>query len=148
MNIIINSIDYSGSIVDGPGIRTVLFIQGCEQNCVACHNPATWDITKGKIILVEDLIRELRNNVTNKKLTVSGGEPLLQFLAVLELVRCLPDFNIALYTGYELQDVPDELFKHIKYIKVGRYIHEKRCTAVPYIGSTNQRFIEIGKGKQ
>ena len=148
MNIIINSIDYSGSIVDGPGIRTVLFIQGCKQNCTACHNPTACDITKGKIIVVEDLIRELRNNATNKKLTVSGGEPLLQFSAVLELVRCLPDYNIALYTGYELQDVPDEIFKHINYIKVGRYIQGKRCTTVPYIGSTNQRFIEISKGKR
>ena len=116
VNIIINSIDYSGSIVDGPGIRTVLFIQGCEQKCDGCHNPTTWDIAQGRIIPIEDLIRELRNNVTNKKLSISGGEPLLQHSAVLELIRNLPDFDIALYTGFELHEVPEKIFEYIKYL--------------------------------
>ncbi|MBN2488762.1 MAG: 4Fe-4S cluster-binding domain-containing protein [Methanosarcinaceae archaeon] len=148
MDIIINSIDYTGSIVDGPGIRTVLFIQGCNKKCDGCHNPNTWDIKNGRKIHIENLIRELRNNVINKKLTISGGEPLLQYPAVLELVKCLNDFNIALYTGFELEEVPTELFTYLNYIKVGKYVKERRCTTIPYIGSTNQSFINLNEEKQ
>ena len=142
--ILINCIDYTGSIVDGPGIRSVLFIQGCEQKCKGCHNPSTWDIEGGRTIYVENLICELRSNVINKKLTISGGEPLLQYSAIIELLKGLLDFDIALYTGFELTDVPDDILKHIKYIKVGKYIQEKHCTIIPYIGSTNQMFIVLG----
>ncbi len=143
MNIIIHSIDYSGSIVDGPGIRTVLFIQGCEQKCVGCHNPATWDIKKGKTIPVKDLISELRKNVLNRKLTISGGEPLLQYPAVLELVKGLTDFIIVLYTGLEFNEVPKDILKYLTYIKVGKYMSENHSTTISYSGSSNQRFIHL-----
>ena len=109
----LSSIDYRGEVVDGPGIRTVLFVQGCALRCLGCHNPSTWDISKGKAVDTEDVIKELRTNVSNKKLTISGGEPLLQYRAVLELVRALPDFDIALYTGFELENVPKDLFLSI-----------------------------------
>ena len=95
-DLIINSIDYQGSIVDGPGIRTVLYVQGCVKRCKGCHNPSTWDIKNGKSVDINSLASELRKKVTNKKITISGGEPLLQYDAVLELVKLLYDFNIAL----------------------------------------------------
>ena len=139
----INSIDYSGSIVDGPGIRVVLFVQGCKQMCEGCHNPDTWDFNAGKRVQVSELINELKCRCFNKKLTISGGEPLLQAPAILELIRELNDFNITLYTGYEFDEVPDELLKMLDYIKVGRYEKEKHCTTIDYIGSTNQRFINL-----
>ena len=129
--------------MDGPGLRTVLFVQGCEQKCLGCHNPNTWDIGKGRIIEIEDLINELRANISNKKLTISGGEPLLQYPAVLELVKGLPDFNLVLYTGFEFEEVPTELLGHLDYIKVGKYEESNRCTTVDYLGSTNQRFIPL-----
>ncbi|MHA2143120.1 MAG: 4Fe-4S single cluster domain-containing protein [Candidatus Thorarchaeota archaeon] len=143
MEITINSIDYSGSIVDGPGIRTVLFVQGCKQRCRDCHNPSTWDINAGKTVPVNELVSELQSKSKNRKLTISGGEPLLQVPAVLELVRALDDFNIVLYTGFEIEDVPKELLDHLDYIKVGSYDKEKHCTTVDYIGSMNQRFINL-----
>ena len=51
-SICINSIDFKGSICDGPGIRTVIYLQGCDFHCVGCHNPQTWDMNKGYIIPV------------------------------------------------------------------------------------------------
>ncbi|MGA2385259.1 MAG: 4Fe-4S single cluster domain-containing protein [Candidatus Bathyarchaeia archaeon] len=144
MKIVVNSIDYRGSTVDGPGIRTVLFVQGCELSCRGCHNPSTWDISNGKTIDTEQLIEELRTKSLNKKLTISGGEPLLQYQAVLELVRNLADFDIALYTGFELEQVPKEIMKYLRHIKVGKYLQEKRSTTIPYVGSSNQKFIELG----
>ena len=148
MNIMINSIDYKGSIVDGPGIRTVLYLQGCEQRCEGCHNPTTWDINKGKSVSVTELANEIRINSYNNKLTISGGEPLSQVPAVMELITLLKDFNIALYTGYELGKVPKELVQKLDYIKVGKYEKEKHCTTMDYIGSTNQRFITLKRGEK
>jgi anaerobic ribonucleoside-triphosphate reductase activating protein len=111
--------------------------------CPGCHNPSAWDISNGKTVDTEDLIAELRTKSLNKKLTISGGEPLLQYEAVLELVQGLADFDIALYTGFELEHVPKEIMKHLRYIKTGKYIREKRSTIIPYVGSSNQRFIDL-----
>lgn len=147
MKIVINSIDYSGSIVDGPGIRTVLFVQGCKRKCEDCHNPSTWDIDKGKEFDIEDIVEDLRKKGLNKKLTISGGEPLLQYLAILELVKSLDDFNIVLYTGFEFDDVPKEILHYLDYIKVGKYIKEQRSTIISFMGSNNQKFIELRGGK-
>ncbi len=145
MNLIINSIDYSGSIVDGPGIRTVLYLQGCELRCDGCHNSSTWNIDDGKKATIEELVEEIVTKSNTKKITITGGEPLLQTPAVLELLKKLKlnNFNIVLYTGFELEDVNNELFPYLDYLKVGRYEKEKRCTTVDYIGSTNQRFIDL-----
>ncbi len=145
MDLIILYIDYSGSVVDGPGIRTIVFVQGCEQRCEGCHNPETWDKKNGISRTVDDLIIELRAKVHNRKLTISGGEPLLQPDAILALTSGLRDFNIVLYTGFELEDVPQKLLKHLDYIKVGKFEKEKCCTDIPFIGSFNQRFICLKK---
>jgi len=115
MKIVLNSIDYRGSVVDGPGIRTVLFVQGCELRCRGCHNFSTWDIHKGKTVDTKDLIAELNTKALNKKLTISGGEPLLQYQAVHELVRGLVDFDIALYTGFDLENVPEEIMNYLRF---------------------------------
>ena len=145
MDIKINSIDYRGSIVDGPGIRTVLYLQGCDLHCEGCHNPSTWNINNGKKVTIDSLVEEIVNKSMTKKITISGGEPLLQAKSVLELSKKLKskNFNITLYTGYELEDVSNELLEYLDYIKVGRYEKDKRCTTVDYIGSTNQRFINL-----
>jgi len=141
--LIINSIDYTGSIVDGPGIRTVLYVQGCNQRCEGCHNPRTWDIKAGKSVPTADIADEIRRKSMTKNLTISGGEPLLQIPAVLELVKNLEDFDIALYTGLTLEDVPKELQSRLHYVKVGHYDKSKHCSTVDYVGSTNQCFIDL-----
>lgn len=143
MKLRINTIDYKGSIVDGPGIRTVIFVQGCDIHCIGCHNPSTWEKSQGIELEVRKLISELRKKCHNKKVTISGGEPLLQYPAVLELVENLQDFDIALYTGFDLEEVPQEILQYIKYIKVGKYIKKKRTTTTLYVGSTNQKFIRL-----
>jgi anaerobic ribonucleoside-triphosphate reductase activating protein len=148
MQLNINSIDYRGSIVDGPGVRTILYVQGCEQRCEGCHNPSTWDKDKGKIVDVEEIADQLNKNCINKKITISGGEPLLQREAVVELVRLLPDFNIVLYTGLSIEAVPRELLAKVDYLKVGRFHIEERTTVDPYIGSRNQRFIDLRRNYQ
>ncbi len=76
--------------VDGPGIRYVLFMQGCPMRCLYCHNPDTWKIEGGKEITVEEVIEEFnKNRAFYKKggITVTGGEPLLQLDFLIELFK-------------------------------------------------------------
>ena len=143
MNLVVHSIDYSGSIVDGPGIRTVLFVQGCERRCLGCHNPGTWPLDAGSTFPVTELVTRLRSRITNRRLTISGGEPLLQAEAVIALLESLPEFNIVLYTGDKLDRIPPALLSKLDYIKVGSFESNKRTTTTPYVGSTNQQFIDL-----
>lgn len=143
MKININSVDFSGSIVDGPGIRTVIFVQGCNIRCHNCHNPETWDLDDGIEYDVEQLAEIIKSKSSTKRLTISGGEPLLQYEPVLELVKILNDYDIALYTGFELGEVNKELLENLNYIKVGRFIESEICTTQSYIGSSNQKFIDL-----
>ena len=76
--------------VDGPGIRYVIFMQGCPMRCLYCHNPDTWDLKAGKEITVGEIIEEFnKNRVFYSKggITVSGGEPLLQIDFLTELFK-------------------------------------------------------------
>ncbi|MCI6357067.1 MAG: radical SAM protein [Erysipelotrichaceae bacterium] len=141
----INSIIYNKSVVDGPGIRTVLFVQGCDLRCKGCQNKSTWDFNKGKEIDINDLVNELNEKVFNKKITISGGEPLMQKEALINLVTKLNDlgFDIALYTGHQKEDVPSILVEKVKYLKTGNFIQKLKTTITPFVGSSNQVFEEV-----
>ena len=141
----VNSIIYNNSHVDGPGIRTVLFMQGCNLHCKGCHNKSTWDINKGIERDIDDLVNELSKNVFNKKITISGGEPLFQKDALIELIDKLYDngFDIALYTGHIREDVPKEIVSKLKYLKTGQFVEELKTTIKPFVGSSNQIFEEV-----
>lgn len=89
----IHSIETSG-MVDGPGIRYVVFMQGCLLRCLYCHNPDTWTIGKGKLVTVQELVDEIRDYLpflrfSGGGITVSGGEPLLQADFLLTLFQTL-----------------------------------------------------------
>ena len=141
----INSIRYNNSVVDGPGIRTVLFMQGCDIRCKGCQNKSTWDINKGEEIDIDDLVNELNKKVFNKKITISGGEPLMQKEALIELVNKLSDlgFDVALYTGHQKEDVPSNIVEKVNYLKTGNFIEELKTTVKPFVGSENQVFEEV-----
>lgn len=145
--IIINSIMENPSLCDGYGYRVVLFLQGCDIRCKGCQNETTWDINKGISFDTKDLAKLLREKCLNKKLTISGGEPLLQTTAVIDLCKELVDFNLCLYTGHQLNDVPQELLGYLKYIKVGPFIEEQKTSLKPFVGSKNQEFIEVNKNE-
>lgn len=92
----IHSVESFGT-VDGPGIRFVVFMQGCPMRCLYCHNPDTWDINGGREISVDEILDEYekcRAFLKNGGLTVTGGEPLLQLDFVTELFRTAKERNI------------------------------------------------------
>ena len=85
----IHSIETFGT-VDGPGVRYVIFVQGCPMRCQYCHNPDTWDMQAGTPREVDDLLEDYekyRPYLTNGGLTVTGGEPLMQIDFLIELFR-------------------------------------------------------------
>lgn len=139
----INSIMENPSLCDGYGYRTVLFLQGCDLHCKGCQNKTTWDISKGKKVECKALANEIREKCKNKKLTISGGEPLLQKDALIELLEDLKDFDLCLYTGHDITEVPDDILKYLKYIKYGPFIKKLRTTIKPFVGSENQIFTEV-----
>lgn len=83
--------------VDGPGLRYVVFMQGCPMRCKFCHNPDTWQINVGKEMNAQEIIDHMKNNISfyyNGGLTVTGGEPLLQMDFLLELFKLAKKENI------------------------------------------------------
>ena len=85
----IHSIETFGT-VDGPGVRYVIFVQGCPMRCQYCHNPDTWEINAGTLRSTDELLEDFekyRPYLTNGGLTVTGGEPLLQMDFMIELFK-------------------------------------------------------------
>ena len=145
----------SDSIVDGEGLRTVLWVQGCNHRCEGCHNPSTHDYNKGKVVDIDVIANELSKTLNYNDLTISGGEPFDQPEELLELINRLKvDYNfngnIWVYTGYLLDDIlinekKYNLLKEIDVLVDGRFEKNKRVYDIPFKGSRNQRIIDIPK---
>lgn len=142
------------SIVDGPGIRYVVFTQGCPHHCNGCHNPETHDFNQGTLVDVDVLIEKMKKYPYMSGLTISGGEPFVQPSAVLELIRAYqvlyPKKNVLLFTGYTYEELRtlhqveiDEILFRADYLIDGRFILSKRDISLVYRGSTNQRIIDL-----
>lgn len=142
MKVYINSIQFNKSLVDGPGVRTLVFFQGCDIHCPGCQNPSSWDITKGKEYSVKNLANIIKNGTFNGKITITGGEPLMQKEALVELLGELKDLDVIVYTGHQKEDVPDEIWKLATYVKYGPFIERLKTTIKPYVGSFNQELIK------
>lgn len=142
------------SIVDGPGIRMVIFTQGCKHNCKNCHNPETHDINGGYDIEIDEIISMINKNPLLDGITLSGGDPLLQIEESLELAKKVKDkkLNIILYTGYKFEDILiklkensilRELLNQIDVLIDGKYIEEEKDLLLKFRGSKNQRIINV-----
>ncbi len=127
-----------GSMVDGPGLRTAVFLSGCHVGCKGCHNHAFWKKKNGKKFLIDELIEEIKTNTPQKKITISGGEPLEQYDAVKILIDELADFDIGLYTSREINEVDNEILKKLTFIKTGKFELDKSIQG-KYYGSSNQK---------
>lgn len=144
------------SIVDGPGIRFVVFCQGCPHHCHGCHNETTHDFEGGYDCEIEKIIKAIDENPLLDGVTFSGGEPACQpkaFLALAEEIK-KRDLNILMYSGYtyeELKNMAEKdaslngLLHSIDILIDGRYDYTQRDLTLSFRGSKNQRSIDVKK---
>lgn len=138
-------------VVNGPGLRVVVFLQGCDFHCPGCQNATTWSKTGGIEITADALLAQIRKDKIAKKVTWSGGEPTLQYRAVLPVVRTLKQlgYKQMMFTGctpdelVQKCELPEfvEFLQTMEYVVVGRYVQELRSLNIRYRGSTNQRIL-------
>lgn len=132
------------SLINGDGIRFVIFTQGCAHHCKGCQNPDTWDFSGGFDISVDDLAERIKGYPLIDGITLSGGDPFYQQEECVELLKLLPETNVWVYTGFEYEEVKDtELAKMADALVVGPFIQELRCEGKMY-GSSNQKIIFKG----
>ena len=134
------------SIVDGIGVRDVIFVQGCSKQCKGCHNPDTWDYNGGCHKFIGEIVEELSDS--SNDVTISGGEPLDQFEDLLELCRMLFEQgkHIWVYTGNVVDPtklVYKRLARYVDVVVDGRFIEEKKDSDLLFRGSSNQRIINL-----
>ena len=134
------------SIVDGEGIRFVVFTQGCPHHCEGCHNPQSHDFNSGTEYDTADIIAMIKRNPLIKGVTLSGGEPFCQSEACLEIAKAVHLMNkdVWCYTGYELHEIIDSpLLKEVDVLVDGKFILAEKSLDLRFRGSRNQRIIKV-----
>lgn len=141
----------SDSIVDGPGIRTTVFCQGCPHHCRGCHNPETWEFGCGTPMEVERIFEIVRSNPLCRGVTFSGGEPFAQAEGFAKLARLLKEagYEVASYSGYTFEQLlagtpaQKDLLATIDILIDGPYLQAERSLEISFRGSKNQRILDV-----
>jgi anaerobic ribonucleoside-triphosphate reductase activating protein len=140
------------SVVDGPGLRLVVFAQGCPHRCQGCHNPHTWDFDRGADISIEQILLHAEANPILGGITLSGGEPFAQAPGFARLAqearrRCL---SVVTYTGYTWEQLVDspapgvlDLLLATDILIDGPFVQALADPRLAYRGSRNQRVIQV-----
>lgn len=143
------------SIVDGPGLRFTIFVQGCPHRCKGCHNPQTHDFKGGTPADTEELLEKIRRNPLLDGVTFSGGEPFCQALPLAEIgknVHAL-GLNIITYTGYTFEELYarrnengiGKLLEVTDYLIDGPFVEAQKSYQLQFRGSANQRILNCRK---
>lgn len=160
----------SDSIVDGPGLRLVLFTQGCPHRCRGCHNPTTHLRVGGKLQDLGELVEIYEGNPLLQGITLSGGEPMMQAGALAPFARAIRarGGDVVCYSGFTYEQIlkmaegesPGEKFSRMKSFKVdadgvralleeidllidGPFVESLRNIDLLFRGSSNQRLIAL-----
>ena len=144
------------SIVDGPGIRTAVFVQGCPHRCEGCHNSHTWDFSGGYDREVDDIIETVSKNPLLKGITLSGGEPFSQAGPLSELAKKAHNIGLDVFTysGYTFEEIlagfrdnPGwrALLEQSDYLVDGKFDLSQKSLELRFRGSKNQRVLDVKK---
>ncbi len=147
------------SIVDGPGLRFTVFCQGCPHHCEGCHNPGTHDFKGGYDCNIEKILNEIDKNPLLRGVTFSGGEPMCQPEAFLELAEEVKKRNldIVIFSGYTFEEIQGmagenpyvkKLMSLSDYLVDGRFVKSVKDLTLRFRGSKNQRFIDLKKSRE
>lgn len=144
-----------GTSVDGPGLRTSIYLAGCEHRCPGCHNPESWPADAGQDWSLDKLMAVIRYN--RFPVTLSGGDPMYQAAELIPLARMIKEEGLSLwcYTGFHWEEIRDrspyrELLSYIDVLVDGPYVEQLKPAgpALRFRGSTNQRFICPATGEE
>ncbi|MCD8095679.1 MAG: anaerobic ribonucleoside-triphosphate reductase activating protein [Ruminococcus sp.] len=145
------------SIVDGPGIRFTVFVQGCPHHCEGCHNPQTWDFSGGYFEDTEEIYQKILKNPLLDGVTFSGGEPFCQCHELADLADKIISgtrLDLMAYTGFEIEYLIEHsteengfmrLLEKLDFLVDGRFILSQKSYDLKFKGSANQRFIDVKK---
>ena len=144
------------SIVDGEGIRTVIWTQGCPHNCEGCHNPETHDFNGGALVELEEVFDIIDTLEGQTGITFSGGDPFMQSKQCSKIAKYAIDkgYNIWCYTGFtfeqllKLSETKKEIMEFLKTIDIlvdGKFEIDKKSLDNIFAGSSNQRIIDVKK---
>jgi len=156
MNIRLAAPLQSDSVVDGLGIRTVIWTQGCSHNCPFCQNPSTHAFDGGEEFTLDSIFEELDNLKNQDGITLSGGDPLFQIEAVTEIAKYAKKIglNVWCYTGFTYESILNMGQKNKKYLELlnyvdvlvdGKFENDKKDLNLLFRGSSNQRLIDVSK---
>ena len=144
----------SDSIVDGPGLRTVLWTQGCSHHCKGCQNAQTWSFTGGGLVPIDMVLEAIDELEYQDGITFSGGDPMFQPVACNIIAEHCKKrgLNIWVYTGFTFEElmakedpIYKEFLKKIDVLVDGRFILAERDLSLLFRGSRNQRLIDVPK---
>ena len=142
------------SVVDGPGIRMVVFVQGCPHHCPGCHNENTQDPFGGYLSTVQEVIDQLPSNPLVTGMTFSGGEPFMQagVLAVIGKAAKQRNLSVFTYTGFVFETLLEQsrnnpdiaaLLAITDVLIDGPFLLEQRDISLAFRGSGNQRLLDV-----
>lgn len=142
------------SVVDGPGMRLVIFTQGCKHDCEGCHNPQTHDLDGGETVTVDDLKDKIDHQKLIRGITFSGGEPFLQSKAMAVLARYAKEkgLHTLAYTGYTFEQLDAmrqddqaiaDFLSQLDMLVDGPFILAERDITLQFRGSRNQRILDM-----
>ncbi|MHB1420457.1 MAG: anaerobic ribonucleoside-triphosphate reductase activating protein [Bacillota bacterium] len=142
------------SVVDGPGMRAVLFAQGCRHQCPGCHNPDTHSFDGGRLWAEEEILEYIGHNPLVQGVTFTGGDPFEQAEGFASLAALLQNrkMSVMTYTGYTLEYLLahweertgwKELLERTDILVEGRFELDRKDLSLAYRGSTNQRVIDL-----
>lgn len=152
----------TNSLANGPGLRYVLFVQGCSHHCEGCQNEHTWEFNKGKNMSVDDIVKDIISNPFIDGVTISGGEPFDQAKELYELVSILKlhGKHVIIYTGYQYEDLrnrailrseemqwPLRILRQIDILVDGKFDKDNLDLSHRFCGSKNQRILYLEHGK-
>lgn len=144
------------SVVDGEGIRSVIWTQGCVHHCPGCHNPGTHSFQEGFLVDVEDIKQKINQLEGQDGITFSGGDPMEQAGPCAEIAKYCQSkgLNVWCYTGYTFEELVGRMkyfpeirnfLEHIDVLVDGKFILAEKSYDVVFRGSKNQRLIDVPK---
>lgn len=146
------------SIVDGPGLRYGVFVQGCTHGCPGCHNPESQPSCGGEVKQIADIVLRIADNRLCRGVTISGGEPFEQAEACAELARQVRamGMNVWVYSGYLYEDIAAgnlgeaavDLLDYADVLVDGPFVQALHSYDLQWRGSSNQRIIDMNETRR